>query len=192
MATSDSLCIQVVDLYTGAINKSFVANREDEISFKNTPIIQEGGQYSFGTPRELSKTKQLLRKMVNGDAVITATMNYNNQIELIVGSFTQMRSGGGGVMMMGGGVAGGPMIMVPTGGFSRSGWVKSARFKTLLNANTFEHVNGEIGNSINEKIEYYTAGIKIPAEAENLFMTGGRYYHTYYNKDERKLVILKF
>jgi hypothetical protein len=87
---------------------------------------------------------------------------------------------------------GAPGAMFPTGGFNRGGWVKSARFKMLLNADTFEHVEGAIGNSINERIEYYTAGIKIPREAENLFMTNGRYYHAYYDKALRKLVILQF
>jgi hypothetical protein len=183
----------VVDLYSGAINKSFVAKREDTISFKNTPIVQEGGAYGAGDSRELSKTKQLLRKMVNGDAVITATPNNYNQIELIIGSYAKMSGGGGGGMYMpGGGYGGSHMVMVPTGGFNRGGWVKSARFKTLLNADTFEHVEGAIGNSINEKIEYYTGGIKIPPQAENLFMTNGRYYHAYYDKELRKLVILKF
>ena len=188
--TPDSLCLQVVDLYSGAINKSFVAKREDTISFKNTPIIQEGTSNSAHETRELGKTKQLLRKMTNGDAVITATPNNNNQIEVIVGSYAKMNSGGGGMSMARGGAA--PMGMMPTGGFNRGGWVKSARFKMLLNADTFEHVEGAIGNSINERIEYYTTGIKIPREAENLFMTNGRYYHAYYDKVQRKLVILKF
>jgi hypothetical protein len=190
--TSDSLCVQVVDLFSGAINKSFVAKREDTISFKNTPIVQEGGAYSSSDTRELGKTRQLLRKMVNGDAVITATPNSYNQIELIIGSYAKMSGGGGGGMYMPAGGRPGVMIMMPTGGFNRGGWVKSARFKTLLNPDTFEHVAGAIGNSINERIEYYTAGIKIPREAENLFMTNGRYYHAYYDKALRKLVILKF
>lgn len=192
LATSDSLCLQVVDLYTGAINRSYVANSDDEILFKNTPIIQEGGQYSFGASRELGKTKQLLRKMVNGDAVITATLNDIDQVEIIVGSFAKMSATTNGGMVMPSGGPGSPMIMVPAGGFYRNTWVKSARFKTLLNTSTFEHIDGNMGNSINEKIEYYTGGIKIPPEAENLFMSGGRYYHAYYNKDERRLVILKF
>ncbi|WP_133054608.1 hypothetical protein [Niastella populi] len=191
IVTPDSLCIQVVDLYTGAINRSFVANREDEISFKNTPIMQEGGQYVSGTKRELGKTKQLLRKMVNADAVITATMNNSGQVELIVGSYAKL-SAGGGDMVFASGSAMTPMVVVPTGGVTRSTWLKSARFKTLLNASTFEHIEGEMNNSINEKIEYWTADIKIPAEAENLFMTNGNYYYAYYSKGERKLIILKF
>lgn len=193
LATADSLYMQVVDLYTGAVNQSFVANREGEITFKNTPIIQEGAASSKTMVRELGKTSQLLRKMVNGDAVITAILNDNNQVEVTVGSYAKMNSGStGNVMMMSTGAPGTPMIMVPTGGFNRGGWVKSARFKTLLNASTFEHLDGTPGNSINEKIEYYTAGIKIPPEAENLFISGGRYYHAYYSKDDRRLVILQF
>ncbi len=193
--TSDSLCVQVADLFSGVINRSFVAKREDTISFKNTPIIQEGTSNSAHETRELGKTRQLLRKMVTGDVVITATPNNNNQIEVIIGSYAKINTnrGGGGMHMAAGGY-GAPMVMVPTptGGFNRGGWVKSARFKMLLNADTFEHVEGAIGNSINEQIEYYTKGIKIPREAENLFMTNGRYYHAYYDKALRKLVILQF
>jgi len=181
LATADSLYLQVVDLYTGAINRSFGAKSEDEISFKNTPIVlADEGQYSFGASREPVKTKQLLLKMVNGDAVITATLNNNNQVEVIVGSFLKINQV----------VSGGYMTRMD--GFNSNGWVKSAHFKTLLNASTFEHVDGNIGNSINEKVGYYTTGIKIPPQAENLFMSGGRYYHAYYNKDDRRLVILQF
>jgi len=191
LATSDSLCIQVVDLYTGVINRSYVASKEDEISFKNTPIMQDGGTYSNGASRELGKTKQLLRKMVNGDVVITASLNDNNQVEVVVGSFARMTSqlNGGRVRPEGG--PGSPMVVAPAGGFYRNTRIKSAGFKTLLNASTFEHIDGNIGNTINEKIEYYTGGIKIPPQAENLFMTNGRYYYAYYDKTLRKLVILK-
>ncbi|HEX6432090.1 MAG TPA: hypothetical protein VF008_30575, partial [Niastella sp.] len=192
LATLDSLCIQVVDLYTGVIKRSYVANKEDDISFKNTPIVQEGGTYSFGALRELGKTKQLLRKLVNGDAVITATLNANNQVEIIVGSFAKMTSGFNGGMVKPAGGPGSSGVAVPAGGFYRNTWLKSAHFKMLLNADTFEHVEGAVGNSINARIEYYTIGVKIPWEAENLFMTNGRYYHAYYDKTLRKLVILKF
>jgi hypothetical protein len=168
-----------------------VAKREDTISFKNTPIIQEGSVNSAHEIRELDKTRQLLRKMTNGDAVITATPNSNNQIEVIVGSYAKVGGGSGPIYtpMSSGGA---PMLIMPTGGFPRKSWLKSARFKMLLNAGSFEHEEGTVGNSINERIEYYTAGIKIPQEAENLFMTNGRYYHAYYDKVQRKLVILKF
>jgi hypothetical protein len=86
----------------------------------------------------------------------------------------------------------GSMTLVPTGSFYPNDWVQSARFKILLNARTLEHVGGVPGNSINEKIDYYTGGRKIPPQGINLFKTNGHYYVAYYENDARKLSILKF
>jgi hypothetical protein len=189
-ASADSLCVQIADVYSGKIKKSYVALAEDTIIFKNTAIMQEGGFYSYGGTREIGKTKQLLRKMDNGDPVIGATINSNNQLELVVGSYMKMR-----VAMGTGGIAIRPtntLAMMPAGMFYPNWWIKSARFKILLDARTLEHVGGIPGNSINEKIDYYTGGRKIPALGTNLFKTNGHYYVAYYENDSRKLSILKF
>jgi hypothetical protein len=191
-ASIDSLCLQIADLYSGAIKHSFVARAEDTISFKNTPVIQKGGFYIEGNTRELSKTKQILRNIKKSYAVIAATVNSNGQLELVVGAYEKMSSTSSVPVVTMHPGAGGTMVMMPTGGFYRHGSGKAVRFKVLLNARTLEHIDGVPGNSINEKIDYYTGGIKIPPHAENLFMTNGRYYHAYYDKNERKLVILKF
>lgn len=194
-ASADSLCIQIADVYSGIVKKSFVALAEDTISFKNTAITQEGGLYNPGGTRELDKAKQLLRKMDNGGPVIGATINSNNQLEIVVGSYKKMKfsqlSAGSNVVMTPGG-AGGSMMAMPSGTFYRNDWIKSVRFKILLDARTLEHVQGVPGNSINEKIDYYTGGRKIPPLGTNLFKTNGRYYVTYYENDSRKLSILKF
>jgi hypothetical protein len=191
-ASADSLHIQIVDVNSGAVKKSYVAFAEDTIAFKNTPIMQEGGFYAYGGTREIGKTKQLLRKMDNGDPVICATINSNNQLELVVGSYMKMR-----MAMATGGVAFRPtssnsVAMMPPGMFYSNWWDKSVRFKTLLDARSLEHIGGVPGNSINEKIDYYTGGRKIPALGINLFKTNGRYYVAYYENDSRKLSILKF
>jgi hypothetical protein len=191
-ASADSLYIQIVDVNSGAVKRSFVAFAEDTITFKNTPIMQEGGFYAYGGTREIGKTKQLLRKMDNGDPVIGATINSNNQLELVVGSFMKMR-----MAMATGGVAFRPtssssVVMMPPGMFYSNWWDKSVRFKILLDARTLEHIGGVPGNSINERIDYYTGGRKIPPLGINLFKTNGRYYAAYYENDSRKLSILKF
>jgi hypothetical protein len=191
-ASADSLCIQIADVFSGVTKKSFVALAEDTINFRNTAIMQEGGFYAYGGTRELGKTKQLLRKMENGNPVIGATINSNNQLEIVVGSYKEMS-----IAMGTGGVAIRPtvsssLVMMPAGMFYSNWWIKSARFKMLLNANTLEHVSGVPGNSINEKIDYYTGGRKIPPLGINLFKANGRYYAAYYENDTRKLSILKF
>jgi hypothetical protein len=191
-ATFDSLNIQIVDIYTGNIIKSFSAGKDDDIAFKNTPITQDGSQMYALETRELEKTKQLLRKMVNGDAVIIATPNSKKQVEIAVASYTKISGGGGGGGMFIPG-AGGGSVFIPTGGFSRSSsWVKSAHFKMLVNAGSCEHIEGQTGRSINEQIEYYSKELKIPPQAENLFQLNGHYYYAYYDKKERRVVMLGF
>ena len=84
------------------------------------------------------------------------------------------------------------MVFVPSGGFSRSGWSKSARFNMLLDEKTSAHVDGEVHPTVNQKIEDYTRGIKIPPEGENLLIQNGKYIYAYYDKKEHMLVLIGF
>ncbi|HYF29553.1 MAG TPA: hypothetical protein VD993_00390 [Chitinophagaceae bacterium] len=195
-ATLDSLGLEVIDFNTGKTLRSYRTGRGEDIPFKNTALMQEGGAYSSNAKRELDKTRQLLRKMVTGDAVVVATLNSKGQVALTIGSYKKISTGGGGGRWTTAGV-GSPgnvptMVYIPTGGFARSAWTKSAYFKMLMDADTHEHVEGNMGASINEKIEQYTKGLKIPMEAENLFVYNGAYYYAYYNKEERKLSLVQF
>ncbi len=191
-ASEGHLLIQVVDFYTGKIVKEFKAGSADEIDFKNTSITQEGG--AFNNTRELGKTRQLLRKMVNSNIVITATPDDdNNRVEILAGSYKEVNNNGG-MWMAGGGLvgAGVSMAFVPTGGFTRNSWTISARFKMLLDAQTFEHFDGKISSSINDQIEEYTRQIRIPGEGENLFIINGQYCYAYYDKESRELNLVQF
>ena len=42
-ATNDSLLVQIVDPYSGVIERSFSTESDQEISYKNTPILQKDG-----------------------------------------------------------------------------------------------------------------------------------------------------
>ncbi len=94
----------------------------------------------------------------------------------------------------GGGIAGAGMSMVfiPTGGFSRNSWTKYARFKMLLDAQSFDHLDGNLSPTINDRIEEYTRQIKIPSEAENLFVINDAYCYAYYDKELRELNLVEF
>jgi hypothetical protein len=204
-ATYDNLLLEVVNLHGGAALKTFFAGKEEPISFKNTSIIQEGTASSATAFRELENTGQLLRKMVNGEAVINAAPIENGQIRLTVGSFAKVKGSSGKTGIMPGAAPGAPDrttnldgMWTPfgnwtlVGGFRRNTWTKSARFITLLNGNTFEHVDGEAGWSISERIEKYAEEIKIPPRAESLFKMNGHCYYAFYDKRDYRLVILEF
>lgn len=193
-ATNDSLCIRINDFVTGDLVASFATGKEGSISFANTPVIEEG--VSVGPEdRELSKTRQLLRRMLHKDAMIIATPDNDQQIVVTVGSYKKAKGGSSpGIPIPIPGMGGFPahLIFVPTGAVTRNNWGNSAHFKMLLNRNTFERIDGKVPKSINEKIEYYSIGIKMIPGAENLFMTNGRYYYAYYDKKERGMKIVKF
>jgi hypothetical protein len=111
-----------------------------------------------------------------------------------VGSYKPIKQGGGAGIPMFVPMAGAAtmMVFIPTGGFSRSRWTKSAHFTMLLDEHTLAHAEGEVKPSINEKVEKYTEGIKIPPEGENLFTINGKYMYAYYDRKERKLVLARF
>ena len=194
-ATYDSLQVQIADLYSGVINKSFSTASDQEISFRNTPILQEGSTNNNKDLRDLNKTSQLLRKMINGSAVITVKPYGNDQLEVVVGSYKKtsvtMPTPGYTGMPANYGSTGTPMMRQP-GGFIRKTYTNSVHFKMLLYASDYSHMTGEPGSSVNERIERYTASLQVPPESENIFVTNGQYYYAYYDKAERKLVVLKF
>jgi hypothetical protein len=190
-AEDNRLDVQVRDFYSGRLLKEYDVKRDEEITWKNTPIVQEGSFYKKG-PRELARTRQLLRKMVSGSAVLMAGREDSGRVGLTVGAWQQMSSGGPGfgvgTMMMAGSVP----IFVSTGVFFRNNSVRSSRFKVLLDSATLQHVPGEITGDMEDRIERYTDGISIPPEGENLFLIGGTYVYAYYNRDEHKLMLSSF
>jgi hypothetical protein len=193
-ATPDRLHISIHDFYSGQVLKKYSVDREDTITFKNTAVIQEGQIYFFPSTKELTKTKQLLRKMLNGNAVIAALTD-SLGLALTIGSnkeMQQMGSGGGSMAMPGAGGAPGGVVYVPTGGYSRSTWTKSVRFRMLLDSNSLDHVTGDMEPSINDRIDDYTKDIKIPPSGENLFYRNYQYVYIYYDKKQRSLCFTRF
>lgn len=191
---SNKLDVQVRDFYSGGLLKEYTTGKEEEITFKNTPIIQEGSFYKRG-PRELSKTRQFLRKMVvgGGSAVMIASREDSGRTCLTIGAYQKMvTTGGGGGFWSGGAVPGVPMVYTPGGVFFRDTYIRSSRFKMQLDSTTLQHVPGEISGDIGDRIEQYTDGISIPPAGEILFRNNGKYVYAYYNRDEHKIMLVDF
>lgn len=148
--------MHILEYPSGKFIKEYAVAKTDIITFKNTPIIQEGGAYA--NYRELEKTKKFLRKITSeniGISVIKIDGNY----QFSIGGYVQQH-GGGGMMIGGFGTVGG----ITTGGvsffinptmFAYNSFTntKSTRIEGLFN-NAFEHIpNKEIPLNVFDKID---------------------------------------
>ena len=185
-ATNESMHIIISDFYNGARFKYFDANREDTIDFKNTPVLQKGKVLYFNSTRELMKTKQLLRNMTSGHAAIAA-LNDSMGIAITMGSNEEIQQ----MSMPGYGVSPGSTY-TGMGYFSTYTWTQTVRFRMLVDSITFQHIPGDMEPSINDRIDEFSQGIKIPDHAENLLFQDGWYIYIYYDKKKQSLVLQQF
>lgn len=185
-ADEKSLSLVINNFSDGKEIARFSAGREEEIAFKNTPILQDGGGtiYSANAKRELDKTKQFLKKLLAGRAVITAYRNQYDQSEITVAAYKQMQNTSGGWTSFGGGAP------VYTGGVSSS-WKRVTRFKSIVDTKTLQHISGEAKPSLSDIINDYTTDINIPSKGERLFKLQNNFYYGYYDKSDKSLKVLK-
>ncbi|GEM_PF-524016 len=165
-SSSSTMAFTVKDFKTQKLLKEIVLKKEDSITFKNTPIIQEGPAFIAGKrSREMEATSKFLRKISAGDIGI-AVYKKDGQNRITLGSKKEIRSGGG-MMPMGGFGA------VPMGGFgpvsvsfnptffAYGGYssTKTVRIDCLFNDN-FEHLMGEISENIFDRIKTFEESFK--------------------------------
>ncbi|GAB1855319.1 hypothetical protein MHTCC0001_01520 [Flavobacteriaceae bacterium MHTCC 0001] len=160
-SSSSSMRFTVKDYRTQELIKEIVLNKEDSITFKNTPIIQEGPAFIAGKrTRKMEATSKFLRKISAGDIGI-AVHKKNNKNRITLGSKKEIRSGG--AMMPMGGFGGIPMggfgplsaSFNPTffayGGYSST---KTVRIECLFN-NDFQHIEGDIPDNVFDDIKAF-------------------------------------
>ncbi len=164
IATSNSqLSLTIKDLTTKKIDKEILLNKEDDITFKNTPILQEGpGIFGLHQEREMEKTSKLLRKISKGKIGIAA-YKQKDQYKITLGSERIIQTGGGGMMMAGGGFStvGGASMSAPNisytsfnptfFAYNNYSSTKSVRIDCLFDE-SFEHLKGAVPLNSFDKI----------------------------------------
>jgi hypothetical protein len=205
-ANADEMKIKASVFPEGTAIREFSVERGDDISFANTPIIQEGGgtAYAANTIRELSKTRQLLRKISASSVAISVCENRKQDLQMTVGSYKELNGGGGG---MGGGMPmGGGSISTPYGpaslptyytapsyyAFQNNKLTKSAYFKSVFENKSLLHKEGEVEQTIYEKIENYEKMNEGKTTTETLFRMHNYFVYGYYDKSTKKYVMMKF
>ncbi|SFZ89921.1 hypothetical protein SAMN05428642_101639 [Flaviramulus basaltis] len=155
-ATKSVLVLNIENYNSGKLLKRFTINDKDSITFKNTPIIQEGGFYD--NYRELEGSQKFLRKVNSADIGVSAYSHNDNHV-VTLGSKKEIK--GGGMMMPMGGFGGFPLATIGSANvffnptfFAYNSYsnTKSVQFKSLLDSR-YQHIKGEIEDNIFDKIK---------------------------------------
>jgi hypothetical protein len=209
----EHLGISVYDINSGLLVKNYSVQADEEISFRNTPIIQEGGNFFSGDKRELGQTKALVRKILRSKmAIAVNALNSRSALEVTVGSFVEFQRGGmPGASFVPGGTApstfGSGSVALPTTynptytSYQSYKVTKSASFKSLLNSTSLDHIKGKIDKNDFDKMEDYfeedgstipNLGIKSSdVLTKTIFYHKGEYYAVFYCKSKESFVIMK-
>ena len=152
--TKEKFSVEILDFETGNLIKKYGASKNDSITFKNSPIIQEGGLYKGY--RELGKTKRFLKRIATGNTGISVR-KVNNNYHVIIGGYIEQKMNTGMMMPFGGipiaSFGSATVFFNPTqiafNSFSNN---KATRIESLFDEN-FNHVKGEIKKNAFDKMK---------------------------------------
>lgn len=190
--TKEVLSIHLIDYTTGKFIKEFAVTKDEEITFKNTPIIQEGGFYN--NYRELEKTKKFLRKITSQKIGVSIIKN-NNNYQFTIGGYVEQRSSG--PMMMGGfgaipmaSFGGATLFFNPTAlAYNSFTNTKSTRIECLFNDN-FEHLKDEkVADNVFDKIKKSSASNHV---TETIFRYKDYFIKGNYNNYTKTYTLKKY
>lgn len=192
---SKIMVLTIKELGTKMELKRLVLSKDEEISFKNSPIIQEDSTNQSIKTEELDKTALLLQIFNNGNSGVAVNPT-SNGYQVTMGGSEIIKKGGGafGPMMMGGPGNGmtinstsSGMIVTssfnPTfysfGGYPYQETNRAKRIECLFDEN-FEHIEGETPQNVFNRLRKHTSNLP-KAKAETLFKMNdffvyGRYF----------------
>ncbi len=198
VSTSEKFIFRVHAYESGELKKEYSTTVNDTISFKNSPIIQEGGMYD--SYREMEKTKKYLRKITSGDLGI-AVYKINGNHQIILGGKKEIKSNPG-MMMMGGfgmipiGTIGAISVSINPTFFAFNSYTntKSTYIECLFDEN-FNHLEGEFERNVFDKIKIYKDLINKSNEVDKIdtvFKYDDYFVFGFYNSRSKTYNFRKF
>jgi hypothetical protein len=166
------------------LEQQIILKRDEEINFKNTPVVQKGG--SFEDFRVLDNSNQFFRKTLDAEIGLSVTKN-NGLYEVTFGSVKEFQDPMA-YYFAAGGLIGGAVGMLTTT-FIEYRNTKSVQFTGLFSEG-FNHENGKVKPNIFDRIAIFTEDFNL--RSETLFFLNYNYYYGYFNKDESAYIVYKF
>ena len=198
---NEELRIAIKELESGKTLKEFFVKNDREIEFKNGAIMQNGGSTIYAPEsRELKTSNQLLRKIGNSKVAIAVNRYSDSSFVMTVGSYLEIKGGGGGMMMSGfggiplgsvGGLSFSPFAAPSLYNFGNNKMTKSAYFKSILKADDFSHINGEVGKNTYDVMNNYEENLP-NKEAKTVFALKDKLIYGYYNSEYGKYYLVEF
>lgn len=189
MVSSKEALKFVIKDFESNIIKEFNIYKEQSISFKNSPIIQEGQTaIPFVTTREMELTRKYLRKINAGDIGICVIKNKDHYY-LTLGGYQIITQSG---MMTPINSVNGDFTGYNTTyhNYNSYSTTKSTYFNSILDSN-FNHVKGKLQPNIFDQIDDYKSKLKY-ASGEDVFFHDDKLYFGYFNQKESTYHLVKF
>lgn len=192
-STAYDFVFEIKNIRTKEVLKEYKVSANEDITFKNTPIIQKGGIYA--DYREMEKTKKFLRKITNGDVGV-AVYKIDNKYQITLGGKQEIKSG---MMMPMGGIGipigsfGGVSVFFNPTYFAYNSYTstKSTHIKGLFDID-FNHIRGELEQNVFDKIKDSKVGKPTAQNGKTVFKYKDFYIVGDYLVWDKKYVLRKF
>ena len=181
-AEAVKLDVQIRDFHSGSLLKEFSARRDESIPFMNTPIVQDESLYHAKSPKPQT-TAELLYRMTDGSAKLIAIPEDSGRVGLTIGSWKELtKSRPSGPPL-------GPGGMMTVNVYTIT---QETRFRMLVDPTTLQHAPGPLTTDIWDRVGQYNRTMSIPPKGFCLFVNGGRWAYTYYNRDKHSIELALF
>lgn len=203
-ASYGTMKVTIKDFQSSALIKEYYADSVSEISFKNGPIMQEGGN-SFYSPksRVLKNSRQLMRKIYYSKVAIAVNRNDDSTFVMTVGSYQEVKNSG--VYMPSGGfrvaMPIGPVEDMPINmnvftnpayfNYENNKMVKSAYIKSVLSKKDFSHAQSDVIKNTFDKINEFEEKID-NAKSITVFAQNDGFIYGYYNNETKTYNLVRF
>lgn len=185
--SSSNLHLQIKNLEGKLLNEHFI-NDEGPITFNNTPVLQENGE--FGNNRILEKSSQFLRKLRNLNAGISSYKSGANYI-ITLGSVSEVRENAMAGMFGAAGFLLNYAISNPTYNSFNSYAHRKVIYTNCLFDPQGNHVTGSLNPVAFDKIRKFLDDEK-NATSHTLFKYENSYYLGFYDTREKAYILRKF
>jgi hypothetical protein len=181
-----------------AEKKIYNFGKSDEINFRNSPVMQFGSASSSLAEKELTKSRQFIRKVNGSGLALLATMQ-EGILQAQIGSSVSLGGGGGGggIYMPGGSMStpGGNVSMpgqwVSFGSTSGYKYTKTVFFYSIFDSATLSHLPKKEASAdkirqLGDFLDENTRHLKEPLQIDNVIVTG------FLNTSSKKFILVRF